>query len=60
MAGGIVLGIASLAVALAMIVYGRRYSHRLERSGFMFVTYPAIVLVFIAMGCALLIFGGQR
>ena len=49
------LGIASLVLAVAMIFWGRRNASRLMRSGLLFVAYPSIVLVFIALGCALVV-----
>jgi hypothetical protein len=56
MAGELTAGIALLLVAFALVWFGRLYSHtRFMNVGFVHVTYPAIVLVFIAFGVALLI-----
>jgi hypothetical protein len=49
------LGIVSLGVALAMIFFGQRNASRMMKSGLLFVGYPAIVVVFVALGCALLV-----
>jgi hypothetical protein len=55
-AGELIAGIALLLVAFALVWFGRLYSHtRFMNAGFIYVTYPAIVLVFIAFGVALLI-----
>jgi hypothetical protein len=54
----VVLGIAALAFALALIVYGRRFSYTaFMQTGVVTATYPAIVIVFVALGCGLLITG---
>ena len=49
-------GIVALLIAFALVWFGRLYSHtRFMNAGLMFVTYPAVVLVFISFGFALLI-----
>ena len=50
------VGITSLLIALALVWFGRQYSYtRFMNTGVVFVTFPAIVLVFISFGLALLI-----
>jgi hypothetical protein len=56
MAGELILGIAAVVAAFALVWFGRMYSHTsFMNVGFVHVTYPAVVLVFIAFGVALLI-----
>jgi hypothetical protein len=56
MAGELALGIAGLVAAFALVWFGRLHSHRpFMNIGVVHVTYPAVVLVFIALGVALLI-----
>jgi hypothetical protein len=56
MAGELTAGIALLLAAFALVFFGRLYSHtRFMNVGLVHVTYPAVVLVFIAFGVALLI-----
>jgi hypothetical protein len=56
MAAEVLGGIAALLVAFALVWFGRMYSHsRFMNVGVVHVTYPAVVLVFIAFGAALLI-----
>jgi hypothetical protein len=50
------VGIAFLGIAIGLVWFGRLYSHtRFMNAGVVFVTYPAMVLVFISFGFALLI-----
>jgi hypothetical protein len=50
------VGIAFLVIAFALVWFGRPYSHtRFMNVGVVYVTYPAVVLVFISFGFALLI-----
>jgi hypothetical protein len=43
-------------IAFALVWFGRLYSHtRFMSAGVVFVAYPAVVLVFISFGFALLI-----
>ena len=50
------VGIAFLGIAFGLVWFGRLYSHtRFMNVSLVFVTYPAVVLVFIAFGLALLI-----
>jgi hypothetical protein len=50
------VGIAFLGIAFALVWFGRLYSHTgFMNAGVVFVTYPAVVLVFISFGFALLI-----
>jgi hypothetical protein len=52
LAGGITL----LSIAVALVWFGRLYAHaRFMNAGVVFVAYPAVVLVFISFGVALLI-----
>jgi hypothetical protein len=51
-AGELGLTIACFVIAITMVWYGRRNSYRLSQNGFVFVTYPVLVLVFIVMGAA--------
>jgi hypothetical protein len=56
MAGELTAGLALLLIAFALVWFGRLYSHsRFMNVGVVFVAYPAIVLVFIAFGVALII-----
>ncbi len=49
---GLILACFVIAIA-AMVWYGRRNSHRLsQKNGFVFVTYPVLVLLFLVMGAA--------
>jgi hypothetical protein len=49
-------GIVALVIAFALVWFGRQYSHtHFMNVSLVFVTYPAVVLVFIAFGLALLI-----
>jgi len=55
-AGALAVGIAALAIAFALVWFGRLYSHTpFMNNGLVFVTYPAIVLVFISFGAALML-----
>lgn len=50
------IGIAFLVIAAGLVWFGRQYSYtRFMTNGLVFVTYPSIVLVFIAYGLALII-----
>jgi hypothetical protein len=50
------VGIALLGIAVGLVWFGRLYSHsRFMNAGVVFVTYPAVVLVFISFRFALLI-----
>ena len=56
MAAELAGGIAALMVAFALVWFGRLYSHTpFMNIGVVYVSYPAIVLVFIAFGVAILI-----
>lgn len=56
MASELTLGIGALVAAFALVWFGRLYSHaRFMNIGVVQVSYPAIVLVFIAFGGALLV-----
>ena len=45
-----------LVIAAGLVWFGRQYSYtRFMNAGVVFVTYPAVVLVFIAYGLALVI-----
>jgi hypothetical protein len=49
------VGGAALAIAFALMWFGRLYSHSpFMNTGAVFVTYPALVLVFISFGLALM------
>jgi hypothetical protein len=49
-------GIVALLIAFALVWFGRLYSHtHFMNISLVFVTYPAVVLVFISFGFALLI-----
>jgi len=50
--GELGLILACFVIAIAMVWYGRRNSHRLSQNGFVFVTYPVLVLLFLVMGAA--------
>jgi hypothetical protein len=50
------VGIAALAIAFGLVWFGRLYSHTpFMNNGVVFVTYPSILLVFIAFGVALMV-----
>ena len=50
------VGIVFLGIAFGLVWFGRLYSHsRFMNAGVVFVAYPAVVLVFISFGFALLI-----
>ena len=52
----VAVGTIALVIAFALVWFGRLYSHtRFMNAGLVFVTYPAVVLVFISFGFALLI-----
>ncbi|MDF2973781.1 MAG: hypothetical protein K0R61_4231 [Microvirga sp.] len=52
----VAVGTIALVIAFALVWFGRLYSHtRFMNAGVAFVTYPAVVLVFISFGFALLI-----
>jgi hypothetical protein len=56
MAGELTAGLIFLLIAFALVWFGRLYSHtRFMNAGVVFVAYPAVVLVFISFGFALLI-----
>ncbi len=47
----LIIGIVMLAIGLGMIVFGHRNgSHPFMQSHLAFATYPAMTLVFLAMG----------
>ena len=50
--GELGLILACFVIAIAMVWYGRRNSHRLSQNGLVFVTYPVLVLLFLVMGAA--------
>jgi hypothetical protein len=55
------LGLAALGVAFALVWFGRQRAHTpFMNSGLVFVTYPALVLVFITIGASLIILGLYR
>ena len=43
--GELGLVLACFVIAIAMIWYGRRNSHKLSQNGFVFVTYPVLILL---------------
>jgi len=50
------IGIVFLVFAFGLVWFGRRYSHsRFMNTGLVFVSFPAVVLVFISYGLALII-----
>ena len=52
----LVVGIAFLGIAFGLVWFGRLYSHtHFMHVSLVFVTYPAVVLVLISFGFALLI-----
>ena len=54
--GIVLVGVAALALAFGLVWFARLYSHtHFMNSGLVFVTYSAIVLVFIAFGLALIV-----
>jgi hypothetical protein len=54
-AGELGLTIACFVIVVALVWYGRLYSQRLSQNGLVFVTYPALVLVFIAIGAVMML-----
>jgi hypothetical protein len=47
----VTIGIVMLAIGLGMILFGRRNgAHRFMHSYLVFAVYPAMTLVFLAMG----------
>ena len=56
------LGIAvtCFIIAVGLTWIGRLYSQRLAQNSFVFVTYPAVVLLFFSIGAASLLSGLLR
>jgi uncharacterized membrane protein YwzB len=57
----LVISIVCLGIIIGMVWWGRAHAYsRFMQNGFVFVTYPAVVLIFVAIGAATLITGFLR
>jgi uncharacterized membrane protein YwzB len=57
----LVIGIVCLGIVIAMVWWGRAHAYsRFMQNGLVFVTYPAVVLIFVAVAAATLITGFLR
>jgi hypothetical protein len=60
LASEIGIAVVCFIIAVGLTWIGRLYSHRLAQNGFVFVSYPALVLVFISIGASTLLSGLLR